>query len=284
MMDPPIPIETLRRLPTFAKEEQGQRTAFLTFEVFLNGKYFGNRQPPRYLIEFLNSRQDRQAIPGCSLKTLLELEKKQDERNRARAIANRVYTHILDHDLPIWLEEMNINQMPPETRLMILVADRAVAAYERRAQHTGIGLQVTDFSKLLRKLSLCFPSDGRALYRTFEGRSAVYCGLCEASVSESTPMSLGDMTYHLEEDHADRPWTTGILRYGQIKFDGKCHCCKSLVLVKPFVGEIYREKKSGVRCSFCGNCVCFNCMDTSIWLHPDREKVDGSRKCFKFPH
>ena len=274
----------MKRLPTFAKEEQGARTAFLTFEVFLNGKYFGNRQSPRYLIEFLKSHEDRQAIPGCSLKTLLELEKKQDERNRARATANRVYAHILDHDLPVWLAEMHINQMPPETRLTILIADRIVATYDRRALHTGISLQVTDFSKLLRKLSLCFPSDGRALYGTFEGRSAVYCGLCEASVSLSTPMSLGEMKNHLDEEHTDRLWTAGILRYGQIKFDGKCRYCKSLVLVKLSVGEIYREKKSGVRCSFCGDCVCFNCMDTSIWLHPDREKVAGSRKCFKFPH
>jgi len=183
---------------------------------------------------------------------------------------------IFEKNLPIWLESLKINVLPPSSQATVSLFDSIVAAWNPFEQKTGIKLWSVEFpffDTFLRKLALCFPVFGDRIYRVefYDRSTVVYCGYCDDCVSARNPMSLKQMNVHLGTFHKNEVWKIGMLRQsppGQPVFDGCCVDCNSPLLV----AASHEETKSGVECKTCRSKWCFQCMDKRVWLGADDQK------------
>lgn len=271
-LNPPITIGTLNQLETFRLELNGNKRSPLTFRAFSSHLYFKSGIP-RYSRHW--DTTEHYIVAKSSLKSILELEVKQLQKRKRMDKAERMSTEILDKNLPQWLVTLNIEVLPPTSDATIILFNSVIEAWRRCEQETGIKLTSEEFplfDSLLRKLALCLPGYGDRIYKSdyYDRSSFVYCGFCDDRTAGRCPMSLTQANGHMTSNHEKEVWKLGMLRKlppGQPVFDGRCTCCKVLLLVAADHGEI----KSGVECKTCKKKWCFQCMDKRIWHGVDDE-------------
>jgi hypothetical protein len=251
-------------------------TAPLTFDQFSESEYFENfSQIPNLLVCWWE--HDINAILESSLMGILQLEAKKTEQNKRNLAAKTVYIDILDNQLPTWLTNLGVTDLPAKSKAVVTLCNNIVSAYETHKDESGVPLETVElaaFDSFLRKLTLCLPTNANRVYKTesYDRSTVVYCGHCDDIVSARNPMSLELAAKHFAFYHRDSLWKQGMLRQapaGQPVFDGTCRTCRNPVLVE----LTPTETKSGVQCLDCGGRWCFNCMDPKVWLGPDPWRV-----------
>ena len=238
----------------------------LTFHAFSNRSYYKSRIPS---LSKHYKGVNHDLIATASLKTILELESKQLEKERRLKGAESLSSEIFDKNLPKWLAKLNIIILPPSSDKTIILFNSIIEAWKSCEQETGIKLTCEEFpffDSFLRKLTLCLPRYGERIYDAdyYDRDSLLYCGLCDDRIAGRRPMSLKQANDHIESNHKLEIWKIGMLRKlppGQPVTDGHCTRCHVALLVVADHGET----KTGVRCIYCKKKWCFSCMDKRIW-------------------
>jgi hypothetical protein len=184
---------------------------------------------------------------------------------------------ILDKNLPNWLSELKITELPPPSESTITLFNRITEAWQCVEQNTEIKLchdEFAFFECILRKMCLCLPAYGDRIYRVefYDRSSVVYCGFCDGYPSARNPMSLKQANDHIGYFHANQEWKTGMLRQSPVEqpiYDAHCTNCNLSVLVAARQGEA----KSGLECKHCHRKWCFQCMDKRVWFGTDHKRT-----------
>jgi hypothetical protein len=204
---------------------------------------------------------------------ILQLEARRAKQHEQSRAAKKVYLDILDDQLPTWLTNLGVTDLPAKSEAVITLCNNIVSAYEAHKEKSGVTLETFElapFATFIRKLTLCLPTNANRVYKTdpYSRSTVVYCGHCDDIVSARNPLSLELASEHFNSCHRDSMWKQGMLRQapvGQPVFDGTCRICRDPVLVE----VTPTETKSGVKCLECGGRWCFNCMDLKVSPGPD---------------
>ena len=272
-LNPPITTQTLHLLKTFQREFCGTNSLPLSIDAFSEKPYFKWGVPKT---SHHHETSEHQFVSRASLKSILELEVRQLEKERKMREVKMISNQIFEKNLPGWLASLKITVLPPNSQATVTLFDSIIVAWSPFDLKTGIKLRSGEFpffDTFCRKLALCFPAFGDRIYKIeyYDRSSLLYCGYCDDHASAKNPMSLKQMNDHLGYFHKDEIWKVGMIRQsppGQPVFDGHCVSCNIPLLV----AASFEETKSGVECKTCHRKYCFQCMDKRVWLGADHQK------------